>query len=98
MILKHAVEANIPHVICGDLNDTPFSFTYKLMTEKHADSFQEVGQGIGSTYAGLLPGLRIDYIFAEKNKMRCCLHQVWQAPFSDHLPVSVHLRFLAGVY
>ena len=31
------------------------------------DHFKKKGLGIGTTYAGALPGLKIDYIFADDN-------------------------------
>lgn len=49
-------------LVCGDFNDTPLSFTYQTISEKLNDSFTQEGSGFGQTYAGPLPGLRIDYI------------------------------------
>jgi endonuclease/exonuclease/phosphatase family metal-dependent hydrolase len=53
-----------PLIICGDFNDTPLSYSYKTIADSMQDAFLETGFGLGSTYAGALPFLRIDYILA----------------------------------
>jgi endonuclease/exonuclease/phosphatase family metal-dependent hydrolase len=49
-------------MVCGDFNDTPLSYTYQTISYRLNDSFTHGGSGFGQTYAGPLPGLRIDYI------------------------------------
>ena len=34
-------------IICADLNDTPLSFTYRLIAKDFFDTFKESGKGIG---------------------------------------------------
>lgn len=82
-----------PHqvLLCGDLNDTPVSYPYYILSNDFQDSFREKGQGIGTTYAGSLPALRIDYIFADNN-FEILSHQVLHENFSDHYPVVGTLR------
>ena len=53
-----------PVVFCGDLNDVPTSYTYSRVRGKMQDGFLKKGFGIGRTFTGLSPTLRIDYIFA----------------------------------
>ena len=55
-----------PSVFCGDLNDTPNSYTYFTIKDDMRDAFLEKGFGIGRTYSSLSPTLRIDYIFTDK--------------------------------
>ena len=79
-----------PIILAGDFNDTPSSFVYNKITNLLEDTFVEKGTGIGRTYAGELPLLRIDFIlksqlFNTLNYKRHKLH------FSDHFPVSAHL-------
>jgi len=80
-----------PVIVCGDFNDTPSSYTYRTIASHLGDAFQEVGQGIGSTYAGDLPFLRIDFILhspaleAFKYKRHIC-------DYSDHFPVSCYFK------
>lgn len=56
-----------PHILCADLNDIPDSYTYFTVRGKMQDAFLKKGFGIGRTFTGLLPTLRIDYIFADKS-------------------------------
>ncbi len=75
-----------PVIACGDFNDVPLSWTYRRMTRKLTDGFRQRGFGLGTTYSGLLPALRIDYILADPS-MRVLSYQTAKAPFSDHKPV-----------
>jgi endonuclease/exonuclease/phosphatase family metal-dependent hydrolase len=56
-----------PVIFCGDLNDTPNSYTYFTIRGEMQDAFLEKGFGIGRTYSSLSPTLRIDYIMADDN-------------------------------
>lgn len=56
-----------PVIFCGDLNDTPNSYTYFTIRGDMQDAFLEKGFGIGRTYSSLSPTLRIDYIMADDN-------------------------------
>lgn len=54
-----------PTIFCGDLNDTPNSYTYFTIRGEMQDAFLKKGFGIGRTYSSLSPTLRIDYIFTD---------------------------------
>ena len=54
-----------PTIFCGDLNDTPNSYTYFTIRGDMQDAFLEKGFGIGRTFSSLSPTLRIDYILAD---------------------------------
>jgi endonuclease/exonuclease/phosphatase family metal-dependent hydrolase len=56
-----------PYILCADLNDIPNSYTYFTVKGNMQDAFLKKGFGIGRTFAGLFPTLRIDYIFADNN-------------------------------
>lgn len=51
-----------PVIFCGDLNDVPQSYAYHCLRESRCDAFVESGAGLGGTYIGPLPKLRIDHI------------------------------------
>lgn len=74
-------------LVCGDMNDTPGSFAYRQIRSDLQDAFVECGSGFGNTYAGQLPPIRIDQIFASK-KLRCIHYSVRKKYYSDHFPVS----------
>ena len=88
-IVEHATQSPIPCIIAGDFNDTPFSNIYKLLAKGRTDSFLECGNGIGTTYNGDLPGLRIDYVLGDEDIIQFCSHRVLHTSYSDHNPVMV---------
>ncbi len=89
MLLDHFATTANPCIVAGDFNDTPFSHVYKLLSKNRSDSFLECGDGIGTTYVGALPGLRIDFVLGDEDKIKFCSHKVLQTSYSDHNPVLV---------
>ena len=65
--LVDSVIENSPYkvIICGDFNDTPNSYLYRKLTRNLDDSYLATNFGIGSSFAGKIPGLRIDYILTD---------------------------------
>lgn len=53
-----------PFILTADFNDVPNSYSYfTIRDHKLKDAFLEKGLGVGRTFAGISPTLRIDYIF-----------------------------------
>ncbi len=77
-----------PHkiILTGDFNDTPSSWVYKQISKNLNDSFRRKGSGFSPTYAGPLPFLRIDYIFADKD-FKILYNDRTRLNYSDHYPV-----------
>lgn len=86
-ILAHINACKYPVIICGDFNDTPFSYTYHSFAKKYGDSFMESGSGIGNTYIGDFPSYRIDYIF-HSSQFASTNFEVHPEELSDHYPIS----------
>lgn len=82
-----------PVVLAGDMNDVPTSFPYRVLnqSEQLMDAWIEAGSGVGTTYAGALPGLRIDYVFLD-SALTVSEAKVLPEGASDHRPVRV--RFM----
>jgi len=76
--------------VCGDLNDSPVSYTYYRLHHGRHDSFRAAGKGCGATYSLLWPLLRIDYVFYPKS-MEASSHVTEKVHYSDHYPVIVKL-------
>lgn len=79
-----------PTIVAGDFNDVPLSYTYRQMSKKYTDSFLESGSGIGVTYNGNLPMLRIDYIF-HSSEFTCNQFRVHHQSTTDHYPITAKL-------
>ena len=78
-------------LVCGDFNDTPWSFTYKKIQNLLKDAHAESGKGFGNTMKlNNWLSFRIDYIFCD-NTFKS--YQFTTLPYraSDHLPVCVYI-------
>ena len=86
------IVGNMPHnglpiIICGDFNDTPLSYTYHQMHNAGLnDAFLQVGHGIGKTYCGRLPLLRIDYFWHSDDIVPMTFTRL-KKKMSDHYPI-----------
>lgn len=89
-VIQHIDSCKYPVILCGDFNDTPFSFTYRSFSENLQDAFMESGSGIGSTYLGAFPSYRIDYIFYSKN-FTSSGYEVLSEKLSDHYPARCYI-------
>jgi vancomycin resistance protein VanJ len=86
LVKQQAIKSPYKVVLCGDFNDTPQSFVYNQMTEKLDDTFLRTGFGTGTTFAGMIPLQRIDYILADPS-VKTNNTRVIHVPGSDHYPV-----------
>ena len=87
-LLAHVRRSPHPVLLAGDLNDLPYSYTYDRLAGSLQNAWEHGGLGLGATYNGRLPGLRIDQQFAGPQwRVRGCrVHR--EIPFSDHFPVE----------
>lgn len=83
-------DSPIPVVVAGDFNDTPQSYAYHIIRQGLDDSFEHGGFGFGTTFAGRIPGLRIDFLLASTG-LTFLDHTVAKGRFSDHYPVLARL-------
>lgn len=91
---EHLNQCPYPVIVCGDFNDTPVSFTYRMVRGNLEDSFTQSGKGTANTYNGKLPSFRIDYILYSP-KFTSFNFEVSNLDHSDHYPISCDL-FVAG--
>ncbi len=86
LIRDHYLKSPYPVILCGDLNDTPESYVYHQITKDLNDTFCESGSGLGYSYAGKIPMLRIDYMFVDKS-LKVSKNHVLHRKYSDHFPI-----------
>lgn len=84
-------------LLCGDFNDTPLSYTYhQIYRAGFADGFVKAGHGIGRTYAGKLPLLRIDYVWTNEQIQPMSFKRI-KYKGSDHYPVMLDFNVNHGL-
>lgn len=89
-VLADIENSPVESLVCGDLNDSPVSYTYYRLSSRRHDSFRSAGKGFGATYSMLWPLLRIDYVFYPRG-MKASSHSSPKVHYSDHYPVIVQL-------
>ncbi len=90
-IREHMLQSPYPIILAGDFNDVPQSYLYHKLATGLKDSFAEQGSGFGTTFAGKIPALRIDYILADDH-FEILNHKIIKEDFSDHYPVKSILK------
>ena len=91
LIKKHYENCTFPKIICGDLNNSAFSYVYRTIKGDMKDTFEEGGSGFGKSYNYKYYPARIDFIFVENNikvKEFESLNTFFQ---SDHFPQIARL-------
>ena len=92
LIKEHYLSCHHPKIICGDMNNSAFSYVYRTIKGELKDAFEEAGSGFGKSYNYKYYPARIDYIFVEQNievKQFSSLDYFIQ---SDHFPQVARLN------
>lgn len=84
------LESPYPVIVCGDFNDVPNSYAYSIIGNDLQNAFAEKGSGLGRTFSGIAPTLRIDNIFVDL-KYRIDQFVTVKRKLSDHFPIVTDL-------
>ncbi|QNM86182.1 endonuclease/exonuclease/phosphatase family protein [Polaribacter pectinis] len=85
LFLAHEKQWKGKKIICGDFNNTAYSWVYNQISKDKKDAFVEAGKGFGKSYNYWFP-MRIDFILTDN---RAIINQ-FNSPtvkYSDHFPV-----------
>lgn len=85
-----------PVLVCGDFNATPQSYSYRQLSKGLEDAFREAGTGLGTTYAGKIPALRIDYQLYSP-ALQALDQDIRPERFSDHHSITAYYRWVAPI-
>ena len=90
ILSEHIQNSPYRIIVCGDFNDTPVSYVYRKIKGDLNDAFTVSGRGLGNTYSGTFPKVRIDYIFYS-DEFSVVNFKTTKEEYSDHYPVSCEL-------
>ena len=91
-ITKIKEKSPYPVILCGDFNDVPNSYAYHTIGKGMTNAFVEKGWGIGNTFDGISPTLRIDNIFVD-TVFKVTQFKRIKKKLSDHFPIVADLSF-----
>ena len=76
-----------PIIVCGDFNDTPISYTHRIIAQDLNDAYVQSGNGLGISYNQNGFYFRIDNILISKNleSYNCTVDNTIKD--SDHYPI-----------
>jgi endonuclease/exonuclease/phosphatase family metal-dependent hydrolase len=87
-ILKnHFKNQHSPVLVCGDLNDIPYSYAYQELKDELNNGFVQRGNGFGFTFNGKLFFIRIDHQFFSDHFNIQSFEVNKDLKYSDHFPV-----------
>jgi endonuclease/exonuclease/phosphatase family metal-dependent hydrolase len=87
----HERQCEYPIIICGDMNNSAYSYVYRNIKGTLKDSFEEAGKGFGATYKFKYYPTRIDYIFADEKMSVKTFESFSEFENSDHYPIMAQL-------
>ena len=92
-LINHVKECPYPIIICGDFNETPYSYNYFKLKNIYKNTFEEVGNGFGFTFNSILFFLRIDHQFYSNPVVPVSFKVDRSMKISDHFPIRAVYRF-----
>jgi endonuclease/exonuclease/phosphatase family metal-dependent hydrolase len=90
LFLQHEKKWDGKKILCGDFNNTAFSWVYRELSNEKQDAFKEAGKGLGKTFNYWFP-LRIDFILTDAN-FDINNFKTFNVPYSDHYPILARLN------
>lgn len=81
-----------PVIVCGDFNDSPISYSCRVLTDVLSSAFEQSGNGLGISYNQKGFYVRIDHILFSDEWESWHTYVDNSVPFSDHYPLVSHLK------
>lgn len=85
-VLAHLKTSSHKAVVCGDFNNTAFSYVYKLIKQDFIDAFESAGKGFGRTFVFKYFPVRIDFILSHPD-LAIVGFKSYDTHLSDHYPI-----------
>jgi len=94
LIQSHMKDASHRKVICGDMNNSAFSYVYSNIKGDLKDAFIEAGSGFGKSYDFPYYPMRIDYVFVDPSIEVKSFKTYSDFRNSDHFPIVTRLALI----
>lgn len=91
IFLNHEKKWKGKKVICGDFNNTSFSWAYRQIAKNKKDAFEIAGIGFGKSFNYFFP-MRIDFILTDTNS-KINNFKTYSPKYSDHFPIMSRINF-----
>jgi len=92
LIQSHMKDFKGHKIICGDMNNSAFSYVYRNIKGNMQDAFVEAGKGFGKTYNYKYYPARIDYILVDGIFEVKEFETFLDFKNSDHFPILARLK------
>ncbi|WP_299781872.1 endonuclease/exonuclease/phosphatase family protein [uncultured Formosa sp.] len=89
--LAHKKTCKYKMIITGDLNNTAYSYVYRMIRGDLNDTFKEAGNGFGKTFNFKFFPVRIDFIFTEDAFTIKDFKTFNDDVYSDHYPIMTNV-------
>lgn len=91
LFLQHKKDCHYKMIICGDFNNTAYSYVYKEIKGDMQDAFVEAGNGFGRTFNFKFFPVRIDFIFVDPS-FEINSFKTSDVVLSDHYPIMSRVK------
>jgi endonuclease/exonuclease/phosphatase family metal-dependent hydrolase len=85
-LIDHTNSSPFPYFVCGDFNETPYSYNYFKLRHHFSNAFEEAGNGFGFTLNSIIFYLRIDHQFYHQDIEALDFRVDRSMKISDHFP------------
>ena len=92
LILQHEYSWKGKKIVCGDFNNTAYSWVYNKLSKNKKDAFIASGIGLGKSFRYIYP-MRIDFIFTDKAATINQYKTYSDIKLSDHYPIMTRLHW-----
>ena len=86
LFVSHKNESPYKVIVCGDFNNTSYSYVYRKVKGDLVDAFEEAGNGFGRTFDFKYFPVRIDFILADES-FSVNGFKSFSKKLSDHFPI-----------
>ena len=78
-------------IVCGDFNNTSYSWVYSEIKKNKKDAYTESGKGFGKTFDYWFP-MRIDFILTDEDAI-INKFTTFSDKHSDHFPIQAKINW-----